>query len=266
MTKRDAAEIDDPVVTVSGDVTDEVSEHARRTIGGLARYTRRPMQQARVRLTTLANPAVERPVLAQGNLAVNGRIVRAQVTAHSPREAVDLLQDRLRQGLLRLDRHWEARRGSMPVGGEHQWRRGQEPTHRPPYYPRPPEERQVVRHKTYGPSIATPDEAVQDMELLDYDFYLFTDSESGQDTVIYRSGPSGYRLAGLTPPAPYWPAPAVPLTTSDHPAPRLDVDGAIERLNLTGLPFLFYADATTGRGHVLYRRYDGHYGLITPAG
>ncbi|WP_157536105.1 hypothetical protein [Kitasatospora mediocidica] len=25
------------------------------------------------------------------------------------------------------------------------------------------------------------------------------------------------------------------------------------------------ADAATGRGNVLYHRYDGHYGLITPA-
>ncbi|MBO1414556.1 sigma 54 modulation/S30EA ribosomal C-terminal domain-containing protein, partial [Streptomyces sp. FH025] len=30
-------------------------------------------------------------------------------------------------------------------------------------------------------------------------------------------------------------------------------------------PFVFYTDTSTGRGNVLYRRYDGHYGLITPA-
>jgi hypothetical protein len=27
---------------------------------------------------------------------------------------------------------------------------------------------------------------------------------------------------------------------------------------------VFFADETTGRGNVLYHRYDGHYGLITP--
>ncbi|MEV7189390.1 sigma 54 modulation/S30EA ribosomal C-terminal domain-containing protein [Kitasatospora sp. NPDC093102] len=37
------------------------------------------------------------------------------------------------------------------------------------------------------------------------------------------------------------------------------------RLDLSGLPFVFYTDAATGRGNVLYHRYDGHYGLITPA-
>jgi ribosome-associated translation inhibitor RaiA len=265
MSRRSIATILEPQLDVSGDMTPEVADYARKKVAGLARFTRAPVTHARVRMTRLANPAVERPVLIQGNLTAGGRIVRAQVTAHAPREAIDLLHDRLRQGLLRLDRHWEARRGSMPVGGEHQWRRGQEPTHRPPYFPRPPQAREVVRRKTYGPSVITPDEAAWDMELLDYDFFLFTNSETGQDAVIYRAGPSGYRLAELTPPPAYWPPPAVPLTVSEQPAPRLDLSEAIERLNLTGMPFLFFADADSGRGHVLYRRYDGHYGLITPA-
>ena len=30
-------------------------------------------------------------------------------------------------------------------------------------------------------------------------------------------------------------------------------------------PFLFFRRATQGRGALLYHRYDGHYGLITPA-
>ena len=29
-------------------------------------------------------------------------------------------------------------------------------------------------------------------------------------------------------------------------------------------PFVFYLDGATGRGAVVYRRYDGHYGLIEP--
>ena len=30
------------------------------------------------------------------------------------------------------------------------------------------------------------------------------------------------------------------------------------------LVWVFFRDADSGRGHVLYRRYDGHYGLIVP--
>jgi hypothetical protein len=37
-------------------------------------------------------------------------------------------------------------------------------------------------------------------------------------------------------------------------------------MGLLGLPFLFFVDAAQGRASVLYHRYDGHYGVITPAG
>jgi Sigma 54 modulation/S30EA ribosomal protein C terminus len=29
--------------------------------------------------------------------------------------------------------------------------------------------------------------------------------------------------------------------------------------------YRFFRDATTGRGNVVYRRYDGHFGLLAPA-
>ncbi|MGW7355186.1 sigma 54 modulation/S30EA ribosomal C-terminal domain-containing protein [Streptomyces sp. NPDC054802] len=55
------------------------------------------------------------------------------------------------------------------------------------------------------------------------------------------------------------------LSVSTAPVPTSGVDEAVQRLHLTGLPFVFFRDTGTGRGSVLYHRYDGHYGLITPA-
>ena len=37
------------------------------------------------------------------------------------------------------------------------------------------------------------------------------------------------------------------------------------RLETAGQSFLFFVNAGTGRGNLLYHRYDGNYGLITPA-
>jgi hypothetical protein len=58
----------------------------------------------------------------------------------------------------------------------------------------------------------------------------------------------------------------LPLTISSQPAPCITIDEAVVRLGILGLPFLFFIDAAHGRASVLYHRYDGHYGLITPAG
>jgi len=241
-------------------VPQKLQDRAREKIERLSERAPEPVLAARVRLTMGADP--ERPALAQANLDVNGRLVRVQTAAGTMNEAVDFLEDRLAERLRRVARHWEAVRGGQPR--PHEWRHNAEPAQRPAYFPRPPEERQIIRHKAYELPEATPDEAAFDMESLDYDFHLFTDVETGQDSVLYRHG-DAYRLAQIDP-RPRYDKTAIDMTVSPHPAPRLSVPEAIERLELIGLPFIFFADAETGRGNILYHRYDGHYGLITPAG
>ncbi|MGD9618481.1 MAG: sigma 54 modulation/S30EA ribosomal C-terminal domain-containing protein [Mycolicibacterium sp.] len=241
--------------------------YARSKIAGVARFTRRPVRQARVRLSRHADPAVHRPVVAQANLDVDGRIVRAQVEAVTAREAIDLLEARLRRRLERTAEHWEARRGGMPLADGHEWRHQSEPANRPPHHPRRPEDRQIIRRKSYTLAACSVDDAAFEMEMLDYDFHLFTEQGSGIASVLYRNGPGSYRLAQVVPVSPDLLAPFdTPVSFSPQPAPCITVEQATERMGLLDLPFLFFIDAAQGRASVLYHRYDGHYGLIYPAG
>ncbi|MCU7729448.1 HPF/RaiA family ribosome-associated protein [Actinoplanes sp. KI2] len=253
----------DVEIVTHGHVTGYLAEYARQKILEVCKHTREPVLHVRVKLGVSGDPAVPRPARAQANLDVNGGLLRSGVTAPTLREAVDLLQDRLRHRLARMAQHWTARRGGVPAPGPHEWRHVSDQPYRSSAAV---EEPQLVRHKTYEPARATPDEAVFDMEHLDYDVHLFTDEHTGQDAVVYRTGPTGYRLARLRPAQGPEPPAAVPLTVSEKPAPRLTPAEAVERLNLAGWPFLFFADATDGRGRLLYHRHDGHYGLVTPAG
>jgi len=243
-----------------------IDDYAREKIGRLSRLTHQPVLHARVRLSKQADPAVDRPVVAQANLDVNGRLVRAQVQGKTAREAIDRLEAALRRRLDRVAEHWEARRGNSSEVGPHEWRHQSEPTHRPSYFPRPPDERRVIRRKSFTLGTRTVDEAVQEMELLDYDFHLFTEKGTKQASVLYRAEPTGYRLAQVKPsPAELAPF-ELPVSVSPQPAPRTTVGRAKERLSLLRLPFLFFVDVDQGRACVLYHRYDGHYGLICPAG
>jgi hypothetical protein len=52
--------------------------YAEAKVRSLGRYAPEPVLHARVRLTVHADPAVANPVIAQGNLDLNGRLVRAQ--------------------------------------------------------------------------------------------------------------------------------------------------------------------------------------------
>jgi hypothetical protein len=255
------------VVTVltRGPVGDDDIDYAVGRVGAVVRHIEDPVLFARLKLARAGDPARARPALAQVALDVNGELVRAHVAGHTVREAADLLQRRLADKLDHRAQHREALRTRTAEREAGEWRHGDLPTEQPDYYERPREERQLVRHKTFAVDELTVDEAAFDMEQLDYDFHLFRDLASGQDAVLERTAGGGYRLTRLHLAAAAAGPASIDLAVADAAPAVLTVAEAIERLDADGERFVFFANPATGRGNVIYRRYDGHYGLITPA-
>jgi len=248
-------------VEMHGRVPKRMRELAAAKAGSLLRFASEPVLSARVTLAVSADPAVARPALAQATIDLNGRIVRAQAAGQTMREAIEHMAARLRVRLDRSARDWSVRRGTLPVPEPGEWRHQSIPAHRPPYFPRPADTRAVIRRPGYAARPLTPEEAVAELDLLDYDFCLFTERSTGEDSVLYRVG-DRYRLAQARPkPNRLGPLPAA-VTLSRHPAPVLRLAEAITRLDLLGQPFVFFVNPDTGRASLLYHRYDGHYGLV----
>lgn len=252
-------------IEVAGDRHPGIEGYAEKRVRAALRVAHRPVLHVRVRITHHEDPAVAKPVVAQADVDVNGRVVLAQATGTTGLEAVDLLHDRLRRRLER-DRsrsggHWEDRRGAHPSAEAGGWRHGEHPA---TPLPEPETERVVVPHRSVTPLPCGLDEAVFDMEAMGYDFHLFTEEGSGQDSVVYTS-PDGLRLAQVEPRPDEMAPHLVPVTVSGQPAPVLGITEAIDQLRLWDRPFLFFLDAERGRGAVLHHRHDGHYGLVSPA-
>ena len=188
-------------------------------------YCRAPILGATVRLERFADPLLPRPVVASVVVNVNGRPVRVQTTASSAGDALDALQRALRTAIERIDRHHG-----------HQER--------------------------VAPTSTTIDEAVADLEALDYEFRLFYDVEADEDTLVYRGSPTGYRLARVRH-IPLPTRPVTPIAIDIHDAPRLSASAAAGHLAGSGRPWLFFAHSATGRGAVLHVRRDGRYALVT---
>lgn len=253
-------------VSLDESIPEDVTPEVQRRVGAVLDHLRQPVLSARVRITRHGDPAVTRPVSAQANVDVNGQLIRVQVAAGTVGEALAQLEEKLRHTVERAAARWKDRTDRKPSAGPGEWRHTDEPARRPAYYPRAAEERRVLRHKSFGLAVSTVEEAAFDMDALDYDFYLFTELGSGQDSILYRAGPTGYRLAQLAPEPDKVATGTLPLTISEQPAAVLSTAAAVDRLNLSGQPFLFFRPPNGHhRGRVLYRRYDGHYGLITPA-
>ena len=250
------------VTMVLGDgVTDEERDRAVLTVRDLAAKASRPVIFARVKLLKDDQRSPDERAIAQGTLDMSGAVIRAQVAASTIAEAVDLLAMRMQRRMKRIaERRQDAnqRPAATPDG---QWRSGDMPTSRPGYFSRPDEERRIVRRKTFAPAASSIEEALFDLDVLDHKFFLFTDVDDGMDSVVFETedGPKLRRLDGSAAPGGDRIA---SLGVDTTPAPELSDEDAQRRLDISGAPFIFFRSAETGRGAALYRRYDGHYGLV----
>ncbi|MFF2615780.1 sigma 54 modulation/S30EA ribosomal C-terminal domain-containing protein [Kitasatospora sp. NPDC058046] len=208
------------------------------------------VEALRVRLAAVAGG-----VLAQVNAEVDGRRIRVQEAAAGLGDSIDRVSDALRGRIRAVTGAWAPR----------PW-----PGHRAPDSGGPASggpgggavrELRVVRRKEPSLVWCSPAAAARTMDAMDYDIHLFTDPATETDAVVYRVGPTGYRLARTVPAGPPGRRTS-PITLSPHGAPRLTEAQAVDRLAGAELPFLFFAHPVSGRGRVLYRRFDGRLGLI----
>lgn len=129
--------------------------------------------------------------------------------------------------------------------------------------------RELVRGPTLGMRVdlvahADPARERPAFAKAEVDLYLFHNEETGEDNVVFRSELGGYEL--LEPAATCSLAdPSVPIRHSAVRPPTVPLPEAVDLLELASVPFVFFLDPVDGLGRVLYHRYDGHLGLITPA-
>lgn len=202
----------------------------------------------RLRLTAAA--CAGGPMLVQANLRVFGAPARIQVAGRDPVAAIAAGAERLDRQLRRLSTAWEP----WP------W---PDPQRRPLGVPgaAPLTRRKAVRLRRQRIC-----QAGAHLAAMDYDAYLFTDAETGEDAVVHRSGPTGLQLSrqrSMHPPV----GTGTPVpTVNPRATPVLTAAAAAAHMAAGWLPFLFFTDPATGRGNLVYRRYDGGAGLVTPAG
>ncbi|WP_160148900.1 sigma 54 modulation/S30EA ribosomal C-terminal domain-containing protein [Amycolatopsis alkalitolerans] len=216
-------------------------DYLRRRLHEALVHAPEPVLAARATLTRHNDPAVADKVSAAANVDLDGRLIHVDVSGETVAETVDHLRDSVRRSLERTVRPHRRRAAAETAVAAR--------------------EREIVRHRTFSRAPVAIADAAAELDALGYEFHLFTDVATRQDCVLYRV-PGGYRVAAagagrLTAPN--------RVTVSPRTAPWLTLAEARDRFELDDRPFLFFAEAGTGRAAVLYRRHDGHLGLISAA-
>ena len=243
----------------SGGIDSSQEQRLRDDIQRVAKRVHIPIDQVRVKIDSPATPA--HPYSVSVAMHAGALHVRSHVTAPTFEDALDTACLRLRT---QLDRATDRRRRTPEQHrpDERSWRHGDRRTVSDLLPAGPtPSERELVRHKSWGPTSSSLDEALWDMDLADYDFYLFVEETTGTPAVVWRSEGSAFYQVADGRRLEQDPEVVTPVTRR---ALARSPSEAIHQLNETGEPFVF-ALAADGAAYVVYRRLDGHYGLIEQA-
>jgi ribosome-associated translation inhibitor RaiA len=248
-----------------GAVPTSARKEADELMSKLAEVAQRPVIFAKVKIRNDEERDREQRVLVQGTMDVSGVILRAQAAGPTPIDGLRGVGDRLERQLGRLPEKRQRATKRPPSTPQGAWNSGDLPSDRPGFFDRPPEDRMIVRRKTYSPDERVSlSEALFDLDILDYRFFLFTDDADGTPSIVYEDegNPAVRKIDGSSPrdfDLRPW------IRVDNTPAPIINVADAVTRLNVTDVPFVFFCDGERTRASVVYRRYDGHYGLIVPS-
>ena len=254
-------------ISTRGDVDDATVERAKERIDRIGSHCREPIIHVELRITNDPDQLSSEPVRAEATLSVKRGPVRAHAIAASTNEAVDLMIERLRR---RVDRH-ESRLHRVGnkrhdgVASEGHWQHGD--VQAAPRHPRPvrDETATVVKRKTFAAVPMNLEEAAFDLDILDHDFYLFEEAQSGEAALLRMQDDGRYQLE-IEASADIDMSANLPVDRVPGPA-VLEPKSAQRLLDTGDDPFVFYRVDASQPGQVMYRRYDGDYGvveLVTP--
>jgi putative sigma-54 modulation protein len=177
------------------EVTDAIREYVHQKIEKAANHYQNLTTEIDVHLSVASNPRISESQNAEVTLFVNGSIIRAEESSESLYASIDLVADKIARQLRkykekRQDKTYQRTKDDVEVLAEQPVATltvDRQPT-------LPDEVDEVVRYKYFTmPPMAVKD-ALEQLDLVDHDFYVFHNSETGQLNVIYERNHGGYGL------------------------------------------------------------------------
>jgi putative sigma-54 modulation protein len=176
-------------VTIRGrnvEVTPRLQDYVEKKVGKLDRYLP-TINEAHMDIAVEKTRSAEDRQVVQLTIRSKGSILRAEERNQDLFTAIDAVLDKMyRQiGRYKGKHHDRSRAGAEEIGGE------ELPVTLEPEEIRPG---RIVRTKHFGMVTINPEEAIEQMELLGHDFYVFFNAEAGAINVLYRRKDGNYGL------------------------------------------------------------------------
>jgi putative sigma-54 modulation protein len=175
------------------DITDAIHDYVHQKIEKAIAHFDTLLTEVDVNLSVARNPRIN-PMKqsAEVTMYVNGSIVRAHESSENLYASIDLVADKIARQLRKYKEKRRERRREPVKTSE---ALADQPVVVDLLKDRAPElPSEVVRMKYFAMPPMTVDAALEQLQLVDHDFYMFLNSETNEINVIYERNHGGYGL------------------------------------------------------------------------
>jgi putative sigma-54 modulation protein len=170
------------------EITDAIREYVRQKIEKAVNHFQTLTTEVDVALSVTRNPRIPKQV-AEVTIYANGTVVRAEEASENLYASIDLVADKIARQLRKYKEKRFDRRHEMKTAAALE----DQPVVSDLNLDRTPElPANVVRTKYFAMPPMTIEEALEQLELVGHDFFMFRNVETGEINVVYERNHGGY--------------------------------------------------------------------------
>jgi putative sigma-54 modulation protein len=172
------------------EITDAIREYVHQKIEKAVSHFQNLTNEVDVHLSVARNPRISTRQAAEVTIYANGSVIRAEESSESLYSSIDLVADKIARQLRKYKEKRQDKKThtqlktSVPM---------EEPVVADLIGDRTPElPSEVVRTKYFAMPAMAIAEALEQLQLVDHDFYMFRNAETGEINVIYERNHGGF--------------------------------------------------------------------------
>ncbi len=171
------------------EITDAIREYVNQKIEKAVSHFQNLITEVDVHLSVARNPRVNSRQIAEVTMYLNGAVVRAEEGSENLYASIDLVADKISRQL----RKYKEKRSAKHTPAKTAEALSDQPVVTDLLQDRAPElPAQVVRTKYFAMPPMSVQEALEHLELVDHDFYVFRNAETGEINVVYERNHGGF--------------------------------------------------------------------------
>jgi putative sigma-54 modulation protein len=172
------------------EITDSLRDYVNQKIEKAVNHFQQLITEVDVHLSVARNPRINSRQVAEVTIYVNGAVVRSEEGSESLYASIDLVADKIARQLRKYkEKRFDKHQSSIKTGEA----LIDQPVVADLLQNKEPElPAQVVRTKYFAMPPMTVAEALEQLELIDHDFYVFRNAETGEINVAYDRNHGGF--------------------------------------------------------------------------